>query len=143
MKSFTTENGQLKSSRPRFFSIATLGGRAGNARCCANCGRPINPKRNSRRQRYCNYRCRDAARRARNFVERYPTQAIPRSVENRSLISTACNGDFADRGYSISGPLEVIASEIIAGWDWESIVSLDGVRCKVAQLVSRRTHERQ
>jgi hypothetical protein len=57
---------------------------------------------------------------------------IPRSVENRSLISTACKGDFADRAYSISGPRVVIATEIIAGRDWRSVTSADGVICKVA-----------
>jgi hypothetical protein len=109
-------------------------GRAGNARCCSNCGRPINPKRSSRRQRFCSYRCRDEARRARDFADRYPHQAIPRSVENRPLASTACKGDFADRAYSISAPPGVIATEIVAGRDWRPIVSPDGVFCKVASM---------
>jgi hypothetical protein len=117
---------------------ATPHGRAGNARCCANCGRPINPKRSSRRQRYCNYRCRDEARRARDFAGRYPAQAIPRSVENRPLVSNTCKGDFADRAYSISGPHDVIASELIAGRDWRSVISADGIPCKVAQVAARR-----
>jgi hypothetical protein len=91
-------------------------GRAGNARCCANCGRPIKPKRNSRRQRSCSYRCRDEARRARDFADRYPHQAIPRSVENRPLASTACKGDFADR------PLPL---NILGGYRWPDSVAVD------------------
>jgi hypothetical protein len=116
-------------------------GRAGNARCCVNCGRPINPKYGSRRQRYCSYRCRDEARRARNFAVSATTRrgspAIPRSVENRPLASTACGGDFADRAFSISAPPNVIATEIVAGRDWRSIVSPDGVFCKVASIGNR------
>ena len=36
-------------------------GRAGNALVCTNCCAAIIPKRASRRQRYCSYKCRDEA----------------------------------------------------------------------------------
>jgi hypothetical protein len=117
-----------------FINIAETKLRAGNARCCACCGRKLQPKRNSRRQRYCNSRCRNEARRARDFAGRWGSDGLPRSVENSPLISTACNDDFADRGYSISGPPEIIQTEIVAGRVWRSVTSPDGVVCKVAAI---------
>ena len=115
-----------------FINIAETKLRAGNARCCACCGRPLRPKRGSRQQRYCSYRCRDEVRRARNFAGSYPNQAIPRSVENRPLISKVCKGDLADLAYSIIGPRDVIKTELITSHDWRPIVSPDGVRFEVA-----------
>jgi hypothetical protein len=128
----------LKQKEPTMLKLITPPQRrAGNAKCCQHCGRAFHPKRGSRRQRFCSYRCRDEARRARDFVGRYPTQANPRSVENRALVSMACKGDFADLAYSISAPPDVIATELIAGQDWRSIVSPDGVFCKVASIGNR------
>jgi hypothetical protein len=45
-----------------------------------------------------------------------PHQAIPRSVENRPLASTACKGDFADR------PLPL---NILGGYRWPDSVAVD------------------
>jgi hypothetical protein len=82
--------------------------RAGNARCCECCGQRLQPKRGSRRQRFCNSRCRDEARRARNHAvfgtARRGSQAIPRSVENNRVKSNACNGHFDGQPPSICGP---------------------------------------
>jgi len=112
-------------------------GRAGNAFVCSNCGAPLNPKRGSRRQLYCSNRCRDEARRTRNFAvsgaTRRGSPAIPRSVENRPLVSTSCKNGFAGRTPSIIGPQIVIETEIIAGRIWRSVVSPDGVCCEVTQ----------
>src|SRR6516165_5325747 len=73
--------------------------RAGNTTRCLVCGSAINPRRASRRQKYCSYHCRDEARRARNFAAsgatRRGSQAIPRSVENQPLVSASCEGGFA------------------------------------------------
>jgi hypothetical protein len=112
--------------------------RAGNARRCIVCGSTINPRRASRRQKYCSYRCRDEARRTRNFAvsgaTRRGSPAIPRSVENHPLASTSCTGGFAGRASSIIGPQILFETEIVAGRIWKSVVSPDGVRCEVARV---------
>ena len=111
--------------------------RAGNAVCCQKCGKPLHPIRGSRRQRYCSYKCRDEARRSRNFAAsastRRGSQAIPRSVENRLLVSDGYKADFVVRPPCIVGPAIVIEREIIAGRSWESVTSPDGVCCQVAR----------
>ena len=113
-------------------------GRAGNGTRCLACGSTLHPKRTSRRQRYCSYRCRDEARRARNFAASGATRrgspAIPRTVKNRPLTSISCEGGFAGRTPSIIGPRVVIATEIIAGRIWEWEVSPDGVWSEVARV---------
>jgi hypothetical protein len=113
-------------------------GRAGNAAVCSNCGVALTPKRASRRQRFCSYKCRDEARRARNFAisatTRRGSPAIPRSVENSGVGSTACKGDFRDRASSIVGARAVIDVEILGGRKWSEIVSADGVRSQVTWL---------
>ena len=117
-------------------------GFAGNARHCAQCGKSLRPKKASRRQRFCDSRCRDKARRERNFAAvaatrrrtPHPSAAIPRSVENPPLTSTACKGDFADRAYSISGPRVAVETEIVAGRGWQPVTSPDGVTCEVTRV---------
>ena len=121
----------------RILNAQPLRLRAGNATGCLVCGSAITPRRASRRQRYCSYRCRDEARRARNFAASGATRrgspAIRRPDENPSSISTTCKGGFAGRAPSIIGPQVVIATEIIAGRIWKSVVGPDGVRCEVTQ----------
>jgi hypothetical protein len=74
--------------------------RAGNASRCLVCGSAIKPRRASRRQRYCSFRCRDEARRARNFAASGATRkgdpAIPRSVQKDDVESTTCNAGSAE-----------------------------------------------
>src|SRR6516164_2303458 len=117
--------------------------RAGNAVCCQKCGKPLHPKRGSRRQRYCSYKCRDEARRSRNFAvsasTRRGSQGIPRSVENQPTVSNGYKADFvAGRASSIVGPARVIETEIIAGRIWEPVVSPDGICCEVARYRTRQ-----
>jgi len=64
-------------------------GLAGNAIICSKCGAQLNPKRGSRRQLYCSYRCR---------------------------------------------PRAVIQIEVVAGWKWLEVISLDAVRTEIARL---------
>lgn len=82
--------------------------RAGNSRYCECCGQRLQPKRGSRRQRFCNSRCRDANRRARNHAvfgtARGGSQAIPRPVENNPVKSNGCNGHFDGRTPRICDP---------------------------------------
>ena len=121
----------------RASAIRNQGGHAGNAIYCQHCGAKLHPKRASRRQLYCSYRCRDEARRARNFAVSATTRrgrpAIPRSVENQPLVSTSCKDGFAARTPSIIGPQIVIETEIIANRTWQSVISPDGVYCEVAR----------
>ena len=118
------------------------GGRAGNAVCCQKCGKPLHPKRGSRRQQYCSYKCRDEARRDRNFAVSATTRrgspAIPRSVENRPLSSKGYKADFVGRASSIIGPRIVIEREIISDRTWESVVSPDDVTYEVARYRTRQ-----
>ena len=111
-------------------------GRAGNALVCTNCGAAIIPKRASRRQRYCSYKCRDEARRARNFAisatTRRGTPLIPRPVQNNSVRSRTCEGSFHDRARGI--PRAVIEVEILGGRKWREVLSPDGVRVEVTRL---------
>lgn len=111
-------------------------GRAGNGVSCLVCSSPLHPKRGSRRQKFCSYRCRDEARRARNYAVlggvRRGSQGIPRSVENNADNSNACNGHFGDRASHICGPARVIEREVFARWNWRAITSADGVVVEVA-----------
>jgi hypothetical protein len=117
------------NGNPRVTSGAREPLRHGNAGACTVCGKLINPKRGSRRQRYCSYRCRDEARRTRNFAvsatTRRGSQAIPRSVENKPINSNGCKADFAGRGSSpssrklrIEGPRDIIEAEVFRGREW-------------------------
>jgi hypothetical protein len=54
--------------------------RAGNAAKCLVCGSRLKPKRARRRQKYCSSRCRDEARRDRNFKAFASTRRV--SVAN-------------------------------------------------------------
>jgi hypothetical protein len=69
----------------------------------------------------------------------YPegSQGIPRSVENQPLVSNSYKADFVARASSIAGPAIVIEREIVAGQNWESVTSPDGVCCQVTRY---RTH---
>jgi hypothetical protein len=112
--------------------------RNGNAATCATCGERLRPKRGSRRQRHCSYRCRDEARRARNFAVSAATRrgsaAIPRPVENNGVGSTACEGNFHGRACGIVGPRGVFEIGVVGRRKWREVVSADGVRVWVAQL---------
>jgi hypothetical protein len=108
--------------------------RPGNAPYCEHCGAPLHPKRGGRRPKFCDADCRKAAFRARNWARRYWTPEAGRNARNRPLVSTSRKGGFAGRTPSIIGPQSVIETEIIAGRIWESVVSPDGVKCKVARV---------
>jgi hypothetical protein len=118
-------------------------GRAGNLACCEACGAALSPRRGSRRQKFCSYRCRDEARRARNYTRfsatRYPNKEKPRSVQNQPLHSRDCKDVFADRPSRINAvPRAVIDRELFAGAEWVTVTSPDGVTCKVRLPISRR-----
>jgi hypothetical protein len=106
-------------------ATATARIRNGNASHCKACGVPLEPKRGSRRQRYCDYECRDRARRDRNFAGSgatrnslaYPSQAIPRSVEISPAISTNCNSEKAGRAFPIN---------LVGGHRWPGPPRVDG-----------------
>ena len=109
----------------------------GNARTCGTCGAVIVAKRGSRRQRFCSPKCRDAARRSRNFQKigktRYPHSGVPRSDKNSLGNSNASETDIADRSLRISRH-RIIEIELIAPHDWEPVISADGVVSWVAYL---------
>jgi len=111
--------------------------RAGNARTCIVCGSAIKPRRGSRRQKYCCYRCRDEARRARNFEAFATTRrvgaSIPRSGGNNQSNPRACNGHFGDR-LGILAPRAVIQVEVFGNRRWRRVTSPDGVTCDVSHL---------
>ena len=111
--------------------------RHGNAPTCDTCGAVIVAKRGSRRQRFCSTKCRDAARRSRNFQKmgktRYPHSGVPRSAKNSLGTSNTFETDFADRGPRISRH-RIIEIEVIAAHDWEPVTSADGVVSWVTYL---------
>jgi hypothetical protein len=107
--------------------------RNGNARTCAACGAALKPKRGSRRQRYCGFECRDRARRDRNFSAFGATrkgsghlgQAIPRSVQNSSEISSSRKGENAGRAFPIN---------LVGGYRWPG---RNGVDAELARTIVR------
>jgi hypothetical protein len=124
-------------------------GRAGNARSCAYCGRPLRPKRGSRRQQYCSDAHRQAALRTKKWKAKFggldlsrspknrcpdQDQGLSRSVEISCLVSTICKGTFGDRAYSINGPPEAIQTEIIADRYWRPVTSGSSVTCQVTRI---------
>jgi hypothetical protein len=78
--------------------------RNGNASTCEACGAPLRPKRGSRRQKYCSYRCRDEARRGRNFANSGQT---PKQSHDQFKISQQSQGP--PKAISeVEGPLEIV-----------------------------------
>jgi hypothetical protein len=87
----------------------TRAGQVGRRRRCESCGASFTPKRAARRQFFCSDRCRDAARRGRNFElfgqARRGSGPVPRSNQKTQVISEPCKGDFGDRAWRvIAGP---------------------------------------
>ena len=109
-------------------------GRAGNGTTCADCKKPLRPKRGSRRMRFCSDACRQSAFRAKKWSRRYEAPKALRSVQNSSAGSRACNGNFGDRGSGIRGPLDVIRRELFDGLIWRPAVSPDGVWAEIARI---------
>ena len=113
-------------------------GRAGT--CCANCGKRLDPqtKRAGRPQRFCSDKCRDEARRARNFAAfgatRRGRSRKPRNVQNNHAASKACRSNSGDRASGVCGPVRVISRELFAGLTWRAVISPDDVRAEVARL---------
>ena len=120
--------------------------RHGNASACQNCGEPITPKHGSRRQRYCNGRCKDEARRNRNNAicgrARYPSGPVPRSVKNSHANSNGCKAGLAGRG-SVDKALwqHIVTVEVTNGHHWSPSVSTDGVKSEVTMLRPRALRE--
>jgi hypothetical protein len=91
--------------------------RNGNAHTCASCGAKMKPKRGSRRQRYCNARCRSLARRDRNFSATGQTrQGAARSVKNSPAVSDTHKGENAGRAFPIN---------LLGGYRWAERKGLD------------------
>jgi hypothetical protein len=100
--------------------------RNGNARTCASCGATIKPKRGSRRQRYCDARCRSLARRERNFSATGHTgQGAARSVKISPAISNTRKGENAGRGFPIN---------FVGGYRWPR---RKGVDAELARTILR------
>ena len=108
--------------------------RAGNARCCECCGQRLQPKRSSRRQRYCNDACRQSAYRSKKWADRYEIPDPLRSVENNRIKSNACNGHFDGRPPCICGPGTVIEAEVFGRRKWRAVISPDGVSVQVTTI---------
>jgi len=108
-----------------------------NAPFCATCGVVIVAKCGSRRQRYCSLKCRDEARRRRNFHKigraRYPRSGVPRSVGIPAENSAACSAQVTDRRVRIPWR-RIVEIEVIAPHDWKCVTSADGVVGWVTQL---------
>jgi hypothetical protein len=98
--------------------------RNGNAISCTTCGKPITPKPASRRKRYCSYRCRDEARRQRNFANfactRTTGEAIPRSARKSSITSADCAAHFGGRAFPTKAPLN-----LLGGYSWADAAPVD------------------
>jgi hypothetical protein len=98
----------------------SLYSRNGNALACATCRKAIEPKRGSRRQRYCTDACKMTAARAKKWAKRYEIPDPLRSVKNIKAISTSCKGDFRGRAFPAKAPLN-----LIGGYSWSDAISVD------------------
>ena len=125
---YAPTSGSTQDSRSRFH---------GNAPSCSTCGAAIVAKRGSRRQRYCSPKCRDAARRERNFqkigLARYPRSGVPRSTKKSRSASEASTAGLADQRNRVSRR-RLIEIEVIAPHEWKSATSTDSVVSWVAHL---------
>ena len=81
--------------------------RNGNDIVCATCGSRLTPKRASRRQRYCGSRCREEARRKRNFAIWARVRCAPKQNRNQVKI-TQSNQWSAETIFGVEGPLEIV-----------------------------------
>jgi hypothetical protein len=91
--------------------------RNGNARTCLACGTAIKPQRGSRRQRFCDSRCRSLARRERNFLATGHTgKGAARSVKISPAISNTRKGENADRAFPIN---------LVGGYRWPRRQAVD------------------
>ena len=94
--------------------------RNGNSICCVMCGKPIRPKRGSRRQRYCNDACKFKAFRSKKWVDRYQILDPQRSVENTTTESISCKTHFGGRAFPTKAPLN-----LLGGRSWPNASALD------------------
>jgi hypothetical protein len=117
--------------------------RNGNACVCADCGKPLASKRGSRRQRFCDSRCRKRAHSALKWPDRYRTPGTGRSVENNGDNSKACNGHSGGRGSDTGLWRQVIQTEILDAHIWREEISDDGVRGFATQLRQSALVERR
>jgi hypothetical protein len=94
--------------------------RNGNARVCGCCGATMKPKRGSRRQRFCDARCRSQARRERNFLATGHTgQGAARSVRNSPAVSNTRKDGNAGRAFPIN---------LVGGHRWPGRLDAELVR---------------
>jgi hypothetical protein len=97
-----------------------LHSRNGNTAACATCRKAIEPKRGSRRQKYCTGACKMKAARAKKWAKRYEIPDPLRSVQNIKAISTSCKGDFGGRAFPTKAPLN-----LLGGYSWSDATSVD------------------
>jgi hypothetical protein len=106
---------------------------------CRYCGEEILPRRLrgkivGRTRAFCSNKCRQAAFRNAEFTRRYGAPEALRNDKNTSVVSAACNSDFAGRASPIIDA-ETWATVIDTEQPWrgrgQPVVSSDGVQCFV------------
>ena len=105
----------MKASHQQSGRSEVYAGRAGNASICGSCGKALKPKRSSRRQQYCGDRCKDEARRGRNFAKtastgvsrgrRQGTMAFPRPNQKSPAIPVASEPENHGQGSVVGAGL--------------------------------------
>jgi hypothetical protein len=87
---------------------------------CAECGKPLRAVRGAgRKRRYCSSKCRDRARRSRNFVATgYTRPSATRNGKNNAVFS----GVFSNR---IGGRANPEAPKLDDGELWQAIVETE------------------
>jgi len=89
---------------------------------CAVCGRGLDHKRVGRIRKFCSDRCRDEARRDRDFVGAFrppPTEVAQthETTENNPANSVACRGENRGRAF----PIDLVGG----GFRWPGATVLD------------------
>ena len=114
---------------------------------CPVCGQTV--ERKTRQQLYCSTKCRMRA--SRSLMDAPDIGAsdlnAPATIlryEPRQKLNNFNGAKFVKRGWSdgIIGPCRVIEAAVIAGREWEEVVSSDGVKSYVSRLTRRALLDR-
>lgn len=109
---------------------------------CPACDRIV--KRRSRQQTFCSTRCRNKAHKTpwtlKTPVRYHPSQEGTdphKSSNENNILQWPKSRSRLVPSDGIVGPRQVIGAEIIAGREWEDVVSSGGVKSYVSRLTRR------
>ncbi len=99
---------------------------------CAKCGKRT--KRRMRGQKYCSRTCRERSRKRCRKAFLGNDARAPATPKKKPNDFNALAATLRRPSNGICGPSRVIATECLAGREWKSVVSPDGVQTWVTRL---------